>query len=190
MSIFPSGGVPNNGVFTEPAIPTIGGCNGFYDPNCLVPLDVDALNSGIKEDTNLTDAAGIAWDCGSNMNRANAVRSIACQEIASRVFTGVSSGIGTQSVTLPAGGSWDVQVVALGTEASNGGLFVNGAIIGDQDDDIRLATTVRVIKAIASADCRNRRLSKDAVVWHPSTWKNRHKCPLFMFFKCRRRQTQ
>lgn len=62
-------------------------------------------------------------------------------EVGSRFFVQtVSNSNVSKTITLPAGGTWYVMAVFLGTEESNGGLLKSGSIYNDSDDDIVVAT--------------------------------------------------
>ena len=63
------------------------------------------------------------------------------QEIGQRFFVQtVSNSNANKTITLPAGGTWVVMGVYLGTEETNGGYLASGRTYNDSDDDIVVAT--------------------------------------------------
>lgn len=66
----------------------------------------------------------------------NDLPTIICNEIASRVFTDTRSGTGSLSITLPAGGTWQVFAFGIGNEDNTSGSnTVSGGLNTLQWDD-------------------------------------------------------
>lgn len=123
MPLGPSAGV------TSPNQPTVAPTCPAKDYACLTGFDPDFHNSQVQEDWQITDAAGIAWDCSQSDNKARAIRIIANQQICAWLndftFNGNDSGTGTLSVTLPVGGSWCVIATYQGGSGSEFTLGTN-----------------------------------------------------------------
>lgn len=118
MTIFHSGGVPSVGPYTQPAIAATADCVRFISDDCSTPFDANSDNSLKKELLNLTDAAGIAYDCSSLTNITDAIQALICQAFDDRVFAGDAHG-DPSTFTLPAGGTWRGVVSAYGNSGPN-----------------------------------------------------------------------